>query len=100
MEELIKYIETKIQQCTDMQNMEREKWAFIQCLKEARKQVVILPVVSNCNKTNEDPIIGVITGTGFTTPSDHGILKLEVRYGHYKIEKWKTGDKVELVIVD
>jgi len=35
-EEHIKFIERKIQQCIDFQGMEMEKWAFIQCLKNAR----------------------------------------------------------------
>lgn len=43
-EEHIKFIEGKIQQCIDMKDMEFEKWAFIQCLKNARKINELLPV--------------------------------------------------------
>jgi hypothetical protein len=36
-EEYIEFIERKIQTCIEIQGMEREKWAFIQCLKKARE---------------------------------------------------------------
>jgi len=45
MEKLIVYLEKKIEGCNELGGMEKEKWAFIQCLKEARKQVLNLPVV-------------------------------------------------------
>jgi len=61
-------------------------------------EALILPAVSRSNKEEEDPIIGSITEIGFTTPSNHGFLKIEIPYSYYKIEKWKKGDKVELVI--
>ena len=48
-EEHIKFIEGKIQQCIDVQDMEMEKWAFIQCLKNARKLGQELPIHSVSN---------------------------------------------------
>jgi trehalose-6-phosphate synthase len=38
---LIKYLEKKIEGCIELGGMEKEKWVFIQCLKEVRKQVSI-----------------------------------------------------------
>lgn len=61
------------------------------------KQLQLLGV-SRSNKENEDPIIGTITEKAFTVQSNHGILKIEIPYSYYRIEKWKKGDKVELVI--
>lgn len=48
-EEHVKFIEGKIQQCIEVQDMEMEKWAFMQCLKNARKLGQELPIhnVSN-----------------------------------------------------
>jgi hypothetical protein len=37
MEEMIKWLERKIEQCDEFDNMHREKWAFIQTLKQLRK---------------------------------------------------------------
>jgi len=51
--------------------------------------------VNNCADELE-PIVGNITATAFTTPNDHGIVTLELRYGHYKMKDWKKGDKLEL----
>ena len=37
---------------------------------------------------------------GFTTPDDHGWVRLEIRYGYKKIkDKLKKGDKVTLFIL-
>ena len=53
-EEHIRFIEGKIQQCVDVQDMEMEKWAFIQCLKNARKLGQELPVHSVSNSLAAD----------------------------------------------
>jgi hypothetical protein len=47
MNELIKWLENKIERCDEHGNsMNREKWAFQQCLKEARlKQLELTAVV-------------------------------------------------------
>lgn len=37
MKKLIKFLESRIDSCDKLGGMEKEKWAFIQCLKEARK---------------------------------------------------------------
>ena len=34
---MIKWLESKIEDCDNLSGMEREKWAFQQCLKNARK---------------------------------------------------------------
>ena len=44
----------------------------------------------------EEPIIANITKTAFTTPSDHGIIEVELPYQYYKMKGWKEGDKIEL----
>ena len=66
--------------------------------KKLLKEKLTIPVVSSSNKAEKELIIGVITGHGFTTLSNHGFLKVLVRYGHYKIEDWKVDDEVELII--
>ena len=59
------------------------------------KEALSIADVSNCADELE-PIIGNITATAFTTPNDHGIVTVELRYGHYKMKDWKKGDKLEL----
>ena len=54
-----------------------------------------IAVVSHCADELE-PIIANITELGFTTPSDHGIIKLELPYQYYKLKGWKKGDKIEI----
>jgi hypothetical protein len=44
MEQLIIFLENKIQSCEEL-NMPLEKWAFIQCLKEAKSLQLTQPVV-------------------------------------------------------
>ena len=56
---MIKYLENKIKGCDELGGMEKEKWAFIQCLKEARKLVknnVALGDVSNCSCAEQKAI--------------------------------------------
>lgn len=43
-----------------------------------------------------EPIIANITKLAFTTPSDHGVIELELPYQYYKIKGWKKGDKIEI----
>ena len=50
-------------------------------------------------KDAENDIVGNITSVGFTTPSNHGFLKIELPYSYYKIEKLSKGDKLKLLIV-
>ena len=45
MKELIEYLEGKIEGCDSLGGMEKEKWAFIQCLKEAKKKCYI-PIIN------------------------------------------------------
>jgi hypothetical protein len=59
------------------------------------KQQLLIHSVSHCADELE-PIKGNITATAFTTPSDHGIVTIELLYGHYKMKDWKKGDKIEL----
>ena len=91
----------KILDKEELDNDEEFSFTFLDMQKFAEiyhtKQLKLCEV-SRSNKEEEDPIIGGITEIGFTTPSNHGILKIEITYGHYKIEKCKKGDKVELVI--
>ena len=39
MEQMIEYLERYIKNCDDLGGLEKEKWAFQQCLKEARNIV-------------------------------------------------------------
>lgn len=63
--------------------------------EDYHNQQLRLHGVSHCADELE-PITANITGLGFTTPSDHGIIKLELPYQHYKIKEWKKGDKIEI----
>lgn len=40
MTELITWLERQIELCDDLKSMEKEKWAFIQTLKKARKEAI------------------------------------------------------------
>tara|TARA_B110000977_G_scaffold75016_1_gene101302 strand:- start:5833 stop:6132 length:300 start_codon:yes stop_codon:yes gene_type:complete len=51
--------------------------------------------VSHC-ADDKEPIIAEIEGHGFTTPSNHGYVKLRLPYGHYKMKGWKKGDKIQI----
>ena len=37
-EKVVEYLERQIDKCDELTSMEREKWAFIQCLKFVRQQ--------------------------------------------------------------
>lgn len=54
MEKMIEYLERKIEMCDSLDGLEKEKWAFIQCLKEAKKQALILPAVVKSLKEKEE----------------------------------------------
>ena len=79
---------------------EREEIIITKCLDliNERDEALNMRSVSRSNKENEDPIIGSITEVAYTVRDNHGFLKIQIPYGYYKIEKWKNGDKVELVI--
>lgn len=64
-------------------------------IKEAQTKQCNIADVSHCADELE-PITANITGLGFTTPSDHGIIELELPYQHHKIKGWKKGDKIEI----
>jgi len=51
---MIEYLERKIEMCDSLDGLEKEKWAFIQCLKEAKKQALILPAVVKSLKEKEE----------------------------------------------
>lgn len=62
---------------------------------EGKVKNSVLDGVSHC--ANEfDSITAKITRIGFTTPSDHGFIKLELPYEYYKIKEWEKGDEVEI----
>tara|TARA_R100000541_G_scaffold17251_4_gene27069 strand:- start:837 stop:1070 length:234 start_codon:yes stop_codon:yes gene_type:complete len=42
MELIIDFLEKRILQCEELGGMDKEKWAFKQCLKEARKQALLI----------------------------------------------------------
>lgn len=68
------------------------------CLKDIKEAIA----VNGCSvqlKDEDNDIIGNITSVGFTTPSNHGVLKIELPYSYYKIEKLSKGDKLKLLIV-
>ena len=75
--------------------IEMEKPRGIKITNVDKQKQCNIADVSNCADELE-PIIGNITATAFTTPNDHGIVTVELRYGHYKMKGWKKGDKLEL----
>jgi hypothetical protein len=76
-------------------------------LKQAHEEVNKIFVSRDINftdsslqlKDKEEEIIGNVTSVGFTTPSNHGVLKIELPYCYYKIKKLSKGDKLKLLIV-
>jgi hypothetical protein len=63
MEKLINYLERRIELCTEL-NMPLEKWAFSDCLKEARsvqlmQTAVIKPLCPTCGKADLITLSGI-----------------------------------------
>ena len=50
---MINYLEKKIRSCEELGGMEKEIWAFKQCLKEIRNYGNNTPRISNLNQPGE-----------------------------------------------
>ena len=75
------------------------KWLYdklrYEIIKKHQEAINFIPCCAEL-KDKEEPIIANITKTAFTTPSDHGIIEVELPYQYYKMKGWKEGDKIEL----